>query len=216
MKQSNHDRGFTLIELLIVVAIIAILAAIAVPNFLEAQVRAKNSRCKADMRSIATALESYRVDTNHYPPDPLYYNSATNPGGTKWPGGGYMTQDQVNNFLALQKVTTPIAYITSIPDNVFKNVSFAGYYLGKPAENWYVYWGAEWKQLQSEAHPTWKNSGVVWSVSTTGPDREDNFGSYVIFGEEVLNSINVWGMYGCLYDPTNGTVSLGDVVRIGP
>jgi prepilin-type N-terminal cleavage/methylation domain-containing protein len=46
--------AFTLIELLIVVAIIAILAAIAVPNFLEAQVRSKVSRAKADMRSIAT------------------------------------------------------------------------------------------------------------------------------------------------------------------
>jgi prepilin-type N-terminal cleavage/methylation domain-containing protein len=55
-------RGFTLIELLIVVAIIAILDAIAVPNFLEAQLRAKVSRAKSDMRSVATALEAYRVD----------------------------------------------------------------------------------------------------------------------------------------------------------
>src|SRR5690242_2638558 len=61
--------GFTLIELLIVVAIIAILAAIAVPNFLEAQTRSKVSRVKADERSIATAIESYAVDTNHYPFD---------------------------------------------------------------------------------------------------------------------------------------------------
>ncbi len=55
-----------MIELLIVVAIIAILAAIAVPNFLEAQVRAKVSRAQADMRSIATAIESYRVDNNEF------------------------------------------------------------------------------------------------------------------------------------------------------
>ncbi len=52
-------KVFTLIEILIVVAIIAILAAIAVPNFLEAQVRSKVSRTKSDMRSVATALESY-------------------------------------------------------------------------------------------------------------------------------------------------------------
>ena len=55
-------EGFTLIELLIVVAIIAMLAAIAVPNFLEAQARAKVARAKADLRTIATALESYSVD----------------------------------------------------------------------------------------------------------------------------------------------------------
>jgi type II secretory pathway pseudopilin PulG len=50
--------------LLIVVAIIAILAAIAVPNFLEAQTRAKVSRTHADMRSLATALEAYAVDNS--------------------------------------------------------------------------------------------------------------------------------------------------------
>lgn len=59
-------QAFTLIELLIVVAIIAILAAIAVPNFLEAQTRAKNSAARADMRSLATAIESYFVDHNKY------------------------------------------------------------------------------------------------------------------------------------------------------
>ena len=63
--KSKH--AFTLIELLIVVAIIAILAAIAVPNFLEAQTRAKVARVKNDLRSVATAIEAYRVDTNKYP-----------------------------------------------------------------------------------------------------------------------------------------------------
>ena len=63
-------RGFTLIELLIVVAIIAILAAIAVPNFLEAQVRATISRTQADLRTLPVALEAYAIDHNDYPPAP--------------------------------------------------------------------------------------------------------------------------------------------------
>ena len=65
-------KGFTLIELLIVVAIIAILAAIAVPNFLEAQTRAKVSRVLSDMRTVNTALETYKIDNNKYPPHGIF------------------------------------------------------------------------------------------------------------------------------------------------
>jgi type II secretion system protein G len=63
----RKQKGFTLIELLIVVAIIGIIAAIAIPNLLNAINRGRQKRTMADMRSIATAMESYSVDFNFYP-----------------------------------------------------------------------------------------------------------------------------------------------------
>ena len=67
MKIRLKKEGFTLIELLIVVAIIGIIAAIAIPNLLNAIQRGKQKRTMADMRAIGTAVESYAVDNNVYP-----------------------------------------------------------------------------------------------------------------------------------------------------
>lgn len=86
-------KGFTLIELLIVVAIIGILAAIAIPNFLNAQVRAKVARTQADMQAIATSLETYRVDNNEYPEQGM---------------GGY------TSYMNMSRLTTPIKHISSV------------------------------------------------------------------------------------------------------
>ena len=97
---SAEQRAFTLIELLIVVAIIAILAAIAVPNFLEAQVRSKVSRAKTDMRTIATGLESYRLDNNAYPIVRAHFLR-----GEQYNRGGIHD---------VTDLTTPIAYLSTV------------------------------------------------------------------------------------------------------
>ncbi len=67
MRIKRNQGGFTLIELLIVVAIIGIIAAIGIPNLLNAVDRAKQKRTMADIRAIGTAVESYAVDANNYP-----------------------------------------------------------------------------------------------------------------------------------------------------
>jgi len=64
----KRESGFTLIELLIVIAIIGILAAIAIPNLLNAVQRGKQKRTMSDMRALATAIEAYAVDNTLYPP----------------------------------------------------------------------------------------------------------------------------------------------------
>ena len=80
MKKRNN-KGFTLIELLIVVAIIGIIVAIAIPNLLNAIQRAKQKRTMADMRSAGTAAEAYAVDFNSYPASA----AVTLPSGFTWP-----------------------------------------------------------------------------------------------------------------------------------
>jgi type II secretion system protein G len=66
----RKQRGFTLIELLIVVAIIGIIAAIAIPNLLDAIERSKQKRTIADMNSMAGAIQSFATDMKGYPDFP--------------------------------------------------------------------------------------------------------------------------------------------------
>jgi prepilin-type N-terminal cleavage/methylation domain-containing protein len=204
MKQRS---AFTLIELLIVVAIIAILAAIAVPNFLEAQVRSKVSRTRADMRTVATGLEAYRTDSNAYPPD--YTDSRpprNNPRGITFLG-------------RLSYLTTPIAYLATLPTDQFAvpvAEGAAGPLYASPYRVNGLSTGAiqrpvvfDYAKFDRTIPPlddpsiwdrfTMSSSSVEWALSSPGPSFE------------ILKFLGNAGL--TVYDPSNGTVSAGNVVR---
>jgi prepilin-type N-terminal cleavage/methylation domain-containing protein len=184
-------RGFTLIELLIVVAIIAILALIAIPNFLEAQVRAKVARSKNDLRTIAVGWESYRVDWNCYPRDQ-----------DNWvgPGGGGANQN------GMTQVTTPIAYMSSWPSDPFFSARGLAPSTG---DNGTVSYSPNYEVasavISTEPYDCFCLQGL-------GPDRHDDFSGNDGWPSPTTDGAgaNVW-----FYDPTNGTISRGDILRFG-
>jgi type II secretion system protein G len=219
-------KGFTLIELLIVVAIIAILAAIAVPNFLEAQTRSKVSRVKADLRSLATALEAYYIDNNTYPAQA----SSMSPGAnalpdvpTTPPSARFMPTFRIklNGTDNLMTLTTPVAYITSYFADPFSDSK-----------------GAIFNYSMNDASPGSAGiSGPGWILWSYGPDTDEkianggsgNTGGSIdvidgtsndeppVVAETMYNPSIAGvseGLSSVTYDPTNGTTSNGDVYRL--
>lgn len=72
LQKMRSRKGFTLIELLIVVAIIGILAAVAIPQFSAYRAKAYNSSSNADVKNIKTGMEAYMADNQEYPVDVIY------------------------------------------------------------------------------------------------------------------------------------------------
>lgn len=105
VKMKPTREAFTLIELLIVVAIIGILAAIAVPNFLNAQMRAKVARCVSDLKALSNSMEMYRIDYNTYINESESY---ANPNGKPGPESGLVW-------------LTELQYIAALPIDPFEN-----------------------------------------------------------------------------------------------
>jgi len=199
-------KAFTLIELLIVVAIIAILAAIAVPNFLEAQTRAKVSKTMADIRTMSTALETYAIDHTKYP-----FDKTQEDGFTPKPLNAL-------SWYVSNHITSPVAYLTGnqltdpfrehrtelIPYH--RRYRYIAYGLGD-----FNLSQGNINTAQNDIYRHGLNVYGPYRVNSSGPDGEAGARSagvtyypppYANFLGDLLP-----------YDATNGTVSGGDIIR---
>lgn len=183
----KNRSAFTLIELLIVVAIIAILAAIAVPNFLEAQTRAKVSRTQADLRSVAVALEAYIVDNNKYLPFAV-------------PVRGLLGEQQIH------LLTSPVAYITAIPEDPFQATK--PQLTGSSSKDYHPWRGPYLRYFVYSDLTFLLNGSMGWTVRSMGPDMDFDLVGHASDNDSAIPQNGI-------YDPTNGTISNGDILRSG-
>lgn len=207
-----HRLGFTLIELLIVVAIIGILAAIAIPNFLEAQTRAKVASQNSNLRSITIALEEYQVDNSQYPPWFMLFDP--------FPG------EPANARFPYVYITTPIPYLSSNESLVDQfhssdHPKFRTRYqwhrmAGMPGTSCLTYppTGCSADSFVGRSQTftscgpfkgiaTWGNSYGLWGTGPTGR----SLGAGICASHPLAD---------VPYDPSNGTVSNGHIYRFGP
>jgi prepilin-type N-terminal cleavage/methylation domain-containing protein len=186
-----RPRAFTLIELLVVVAIIAILAAIAIPNFLEARTRATVARSLADMRTLALAVESYWVDRAWHP----HHGEVLTTGVVNLPAraAGIGTIE----FAPGDPITTPVAYITSIPADPMLKPG------GPPELRVYGY-------IQSRLM---RNILLGRGLTASAEGIEPAYGGWRLYGAGPDGDKGADAKVNIPYDPTNGTISNGDLIR---
>ena len=201
----EKDVGFTVIELLIVIVIISIIAAIAVPNLMSANIRAKVSGVKADMGSIAIALEDYKIDdpNRNYPVEP------PSPYGHDEIAVSGQAFDDPSDALGLGKLVYPLdasepTYLKRIAGDPFNDSGEEEWNGTSGAHNnHYCYFTADANQESSSTEAKY------WALVSYGPDKDLDIVNYSQAKAAVDSGTN-------LYDPDNSITSSGDVVIIGP
>ena len=194
-----------MIELLIVIAIITVITAIAVPNLISANVKAKVKGIKSEMGSIAIALEDYRMDEGNYPIDPEHTGSGDNPDVIAGPGDF----DDPTDAIGLGKLVFPDGasnpvYLYRIPGDPFNNGGEEEWNGTSGAHNnHYCYFTADASGAASSSEAKY------WALVSYGPDKDLDVANYSDARDAYDNGTD-------LYDPDSGITSNGDIVIIGP
>ncbi|MBI1290920.1 prepilin-type N-terminal cleavage/methylation domain-containing protein [bacterium] len=152
-------RGLTLLELLMVVMLIAILTALAIPAILEAQTRAKIASVHENMAVMATAIEIYRIDNATYPPT-----------------------------FELTRLTTPVSYLTQVPEDAFETADLRQpIQMGNPGKRYFLFGGVEVTRYLAADYYSYNppyfpdRSGeslrapVSWMLKSVGPNDVDDW-----------------------------------------
>ena len=218
----ENTKGFSLLELLIVIAIISIITAIVVPNLMSANIRAKVSGVKADMGSIAIALEDYKVDYGEYPKDSRCSRSSSSyasdiiaePNQAFDGDGG---SDDDNDAIGLGYLVYPKAgfeptYLKRIAGDPFNNDGEEDWNGTSGAHNHhYLYYTGKWDADTGTFGECTSSSDSpqYWALVSWGPDKDKDITSYANAKKAIADGTN-------LYNPDNGIVSSGDIVIIGP
>lgn len=192
--------AFTLIELLIVVAIIGILAAIAVPNFLNAQIRSKISRVMADQRNLSTAIEMYSFDNGRSPTGSLEGVSVG-----LWTAGDRQ---------ALKLLTTPISYMGSLPNDPFVNSQY-GTAESDTNRRSYTYNSMENQDWRGGNYQMAFDVGFTWYMFSPGPSNLQNapWPDYLLAANNPAYSGQPDNPNDRVFQTSNGLTSEGWIIR---
>ena len=210
-------KAFTLIELLIVVAIIGILAAIAVPNFLSAQMRAKIARAQADMKTLSTAIEQLRLDRGVMLVD--FWDDDRTEGIERMQEifrgvGGAAQNDRGGTAGLWAPLTSPVAYMSSIPIDPFfgREQDTGSALISQDIIPPFAYMYAD----EDPAIPG-GDAGLAFftpgnAIARAAGVKPLSEGQYVVVGAGPDSSRGAYnGDMGFPYDATNGVASRGDI-----